>query len=60
MLTKKDNVILESKINALAVSFAKLKRSRGVAKEAYFKQVKSMSRGIYTFMHKLETEDGDK
>lgn len=59
MITSKEIVNLETKINALAFNFQKLKKTRKEERNAYFKEVKSMSRSIYTLMHKLET-DGDK
>jgi len=61
MITSKEIVNLETKINALLLSFEKLKKTRKYEESAYFKayfsEVKSMSRSIYTFMHKLETAD---
>ena len=57
MITSKEIVNLETRINALLFSFQKLKKTRREEKNAYFKEVKSMSRSIYTLMHKLETAD---
>lgn len=58
MITSKEIVNLETKINALLFSFQKLKKTRGRRTGAYwFKLVKSLSRSIYTLMHKLETAD---
>ena len=57
MITSKEIVNLETKINALLFNFWKLKRTRGKNRSAYFKEVKLMSRSIYTLMHKLETAD---
>jgi len=57
MITSKEIVNLETRINALLFSFQKLKKTRKEEKNAYFKEVKSMSRSIYTLMHKLDTAD---
>ena len=57
MITSKEIVNLETRINALLFSFQKLKRTRREEKNAYFKEVKSMSRSIYTLMNKLATAD---
>ncbi len=58
MITSKEIVNLETKINALLFSFKKLEGTgRRKAGAYWFKEVKSRSRSIYTLMHKLETAD---
>jgi len=57
MITSKEIVNLETKINALLFNFQWLKKSPKGTKSAYFREVKSLSRSIYTLMHKLETAD---
>ena len=57
MITSKEIVNLETRIHALLFSFQKLKKTQKEEKNAYFKEVKSISRSIYTLMHKLETAD---
>ncbi len=57
MITSKEIVNLETRINALLFSFQKLKKTRGEERNAYLKEVKSMSRSINTLMYKLETAD---
>ena len=53
MITSKEIVNLETRINALLFSFQKLKKTRGEERNAYLKEVKSMSRSINTLMYKL-------
>ena len=58
MITSKEIVNLETKINALLFCFRSLKKARGTKSSAYwFKGVKRSSRSIHTLMHKLETAD---
>jgi len=57
MITSKEIVNLETRINALLFCFLRFKETRGAKRNAYFSEVKSMSRSIYTLMHKLETAD---
>ena len=59
MLTKKEAVILESAVEALLLSFRKMKRSRGERRQVFFKEVKSRSRRVYTLMHKMETSKNE-
>jgi len=56
MITSKEIVNLETKINALLFNFQWLKKGPKGTKSAYFREVKSLSRSIYTLMHKLETK----
>jgi len=56
MITSKEIVNLETKINALLFNFRMLKRSLKGKRSAYFREVKSLSRSIYTLMHKLESK----
>jgi len=57
MITSKEIVNLETKINALLFNFRMLKKTQKGRRSAYFREVKSLSRSIYTLMHKLETAD---
>ena len=56
-ITQQDTVILQSRIDELLLSFDKLRKASGKERTIHFREVKSLSRRIYTFMHKLETAD---
>jgi len=60
LITQQDTVILQSRIDELLLSFDKLRKASGKERKTHFREVKSLSRRIYTFMHKLETEDGSR